>query len=201
MNMRVRQQQLTREAILEALGQQIVASGPLGFSMQDVADRAGVTHRTVYNHFPTREALNDAFAVYVEEVLARGQTRAPEEGAGLDQLGGTIEPTYRLFASHETHVRAYVMLMMASRAPAKVASDRTKRFAKVVEAGAGPRARGHGRLIAAALRMFLSSTGFHLLTEHLRLSTAEATAVGEWAVRVMVAAVKNGDVPRVGGER
>ena len=70
MNMRVRQQQLTREAILEALGQQIVASGPLGFSMQDVADRAGVTHRTVYNHFPTREALNDAFAVYVEEVAA-----------------------------------------------------------------------------------------------------------------------------------
>jgi AcrR family transcriptional regulator len=202
MNMRRRQQDSTREAILEALGQQIVASGPLGFSMQDVANRAGVTHRTVYNHFPTREALNDAFAVHVEEVIARGQAgRPPEEGALLGDLHGVVEDSYRLFTSHETHMRAYVMLMMASRAPAKVASDRTARFAKLVEAEAGPRARGRGHMIAAAIRMFISSTGFHVLTEHLRLSTAEATAVGTWAVRVLVAAVKSGDVPKVGGDR
>src|SRR5689334_9197850 len=71
MNLRKRQQAETRRAILSAVGQVLVADGVLGFSMQKVADEAGVTHRTVYNYFPTRESLNDAFAEYVEEEMAK----------------------------------------------------------------------------------------------------------------------------------
>src|SRR6188474_1654380 len=69
MNLRERQMAETRRAILEAVAQEIAESGLTGFSIQGVADRAGVTHRTVYNHFPTRDALNDAFAEYVEQAL------------------------------------------------------------------------------------------------------------------------------------
>ncbi|MCB1015943.1 MAG: TetR/AcrR family transcriptional regulator, partial [Acidimicrobiales bacterium] len=29
------------------------------FSVQGVADRCGISHRTVYRHFPTRESLLD----------------------------------------------------------------------------------------------------------------------------------------------
>ena len=42
----------TRRAILDALAHVVVESKGFGFSVQEVADRAGVTHRTVYNHFP-----------------------------------------------------------------------------------------------------------------------------------------------------
>lgn len=59
------QSEKTRRAILDALAEVIVEKGGFGFSVQQVADRAGVTHRTVYNHFPSREALNDALAVHV----------------------------------------------------------------------------------------------------------------------------------------
>src|SRR5512145_845114 len=80
MNLRKRQQAQTRRDILAAVGEVLVADGVLGFSMQKVADRAGVTHRTLYNYFPTRESLNDAFAEYVEEELAE-LGPAPDEGA------------------------------------------------------------------------------------------------------------------------
>ncbi len=61
--------QWTRHAILEAMVDVIMEADGIGFSVQAVADRAGVTHRTIYNHFPTREALCDAFSDHVDELL------------------------------------------------------------------------------------------------------------------------------------
>jgi AcrR family transcriptional regulator len=43
-----------------------------------------VTHRTVYNHFPTREALRDGLAERVEELLAA--TGRPRPDAGTPSL-------------------------------------------------------------------------------------------------------------------
>ncbi|MCC7536376.1 MAG: TetR/AcrR family transcriptional regulator [Deltaproteobacteria bacterium] len=188
---------MTRRAILDALAQEIAESG-VGFSIQDVANRAGVTHRTVYNHFPTRQALNDAFAVHVEEALAaRGLGAPPDHEMDLAKLGTLAEETFHLFARHEAHIRAYVLLMMASRAPAKVATDRTRRFAELLEKEMRSVTPESARLIAVALRMFISSTGFHVLTEHFRLSTAEAAAVSGWVTRTLLAAAKAGKTPRV----
>lgn len=61
--------------------------------MQEVAKRAGVTHRTVYNHFPTREALSDALAAYVDERLA---SLGPAPDAQLPGLGGFADLLDRL---------------------------------------------------------------------------------------------------------
>ena len=74
--------QRTRRAILEAMVDVIMEADGIGFSVQAVADRAGVTHRTIYNHFQTREALCDAFSDYVDELL--------------EASSGTPEPTWSL---------------------------------------------------------------------------------------------------------
>jgi|SRR5579872_1449147 len=59
--LRDRHVELTRDLILEALAE-LIGEGRLAeFTVQDVADRAGVSHRTVYRHFASREALLDAF--------------------------------------------------------------------------------------------------------------------------------------------
>lgn len=47
----------TRSAILSAAADLFLAREGTAFSVQEVADRAGVTHRTVYRHFPTRAGL------------------------------------------------------------------------------------------------------------------------------------------------
>jgi AcrR family transcriptional regulator len=57
-----RHAEATRKAILEAGAQLLLERRNDGFSVQEVADRAGLTHRTVYRYFPTRQDLMAATA-------------------------------------------------------------------------------------------------------------------------------------------
>lgn len=196
MNMRKKQQEATHRAILSALGEQIAETGTMGFSMKDVARRAGVTHRTVYNHFPTREALNDAFAQFVEDEL-HSLTTPPDEGISITELPGLVDVMYPMMQKLAAHLRAYVMLMVASRAPADVARERSRRFESMIEAEWGPLPPGVARAVTAALRMFVSTTGWHLLTEHHELSNEAAGRTAIWAARVLIEAVSNGDYPNM----
>jgi AcrR family transcriptional regulator len=195
MNIRDQHLRATRRAILTALGDLIAESGTMGFSIQDVARRAGVTHRTIYNHFPTREALNDAFAAHVEEVIGSGMASPPDVGLRLMELPAMVLDFYPFLAKNEALLRAYVMLMVASRAPAQVASDRSKMFEATLKEDLGPLADGEARAIVAAVRMFISTTGWHLLTEHHGLSHADAARTASWAARVLLEAVTRGDRP------
>jgi AcrR family transcriptional regulator len=180
----------TRRAILDALAHVIVESTALGFSVQEVAKRAGVTHRTVYNHFPTREALSDALAAYVEERLS---SLGPAPDAQLPPLQGfpdLIGPLYRGLATQEVHVRAYVMLMMANRRPAQLTRTRSRRFEAAVARDAALPAGLSAVELSAVIRMFMSSTGWHTLTEHLGLSTEQAVGAATWTTRTLVSALE-----------
>lgn len=60
----------TRETILRAMAEIVAHDGVAELAVQQVADRAGVTHRTVYRHFPDRQALLDALGAWVRERLS-----------------------------------------------------------------------------------------------------------------------------------
>ena len=175
----------TRRAILDALAAVIAETGGLGFSVQQVAERAGVTHRTVYNHFPTRDALNDALAEHMEDVMARDGFREPPATSAAS-LVPMITDAYSAFQSYEVLSRAYVMLMLASRRPAGVARRRTSAFEAVIARDTSPPAPLTSRGLTAALRMFLSTTGWHILTEQLGLSPAEAVTTATWAAQTLL---------------
>ena len=194
-----RRQEQTRRAILDALAEVMVESSANGFSIQQVADRAGVTHRTVYNHFPTREALNDAFAVHVEEELATayGGAAPPDAATTLATLATVLPGAFTSFETRSRYVHAYVMLMIASGAPARITRERTDRIARVLEQELDPLTPETARLSAAAVRMFLSTTAWHLMTRHLGLSTEEASRTATWAMTTLLRAIADGDFPRL----
>ena len=176
----------TREAILEALAEIVVKQGGLDFSIQQVADRAGVTHRTVYNYFPTREALREGLADHVEERLA-GTTPRPDAGdVTVERLPPMAAEAYAAFETDPAHLRANVILMLASRGLARVTKNRTAVFQKAVDAHAPLRAPIPSHAVVAALRMFLSVTGWHLLTELYGLSAQEASDTAVWATRTLI---------------
>lgn len=197
--MSIRDQHLlaTRKAILTALGDQIAESGTMGFTIKDVAARAGVTPRTVYNHFPTREELSNAFAVHVEEVLQAKVGEAPDERMRIADLPALILRLYPILEADEASLRAYAMLMVASRAPATVATDRSRRFEDMLQAELGPLPDDQAHAVVAALRMFASTVGWHLLTEHHGLSAEDAAHTASWATRVLLDAVARGDHPHL----
>jgi len=92
--LREKQQGETRESILRALGEQILKSRPGEFSLPEVAERAGVSVRTVYRHFGSREALIEALQEYA---VRRG---TPPPPTTLDELIA-LPPV--LFASFDAH--------------------------------------------------------------------------------------------------
>lgn len=185
----------TRRAILDALAHVIVESTAFGFSVQEVAKRAGVTHRTVYNHFPTREALGEALADYVEERLA-GLGPAPDvQLPSVQRFADMVGQLYYGLATQEVHARAYVMLMMANRRPARLTRARSRRLEEAVARDVVPPDGLSAVELSAVIRMFASSTGWHTLTEHLGLSTEQAATAATWATRTLVGALEVRSTP------
>jgi AcrR family transcriptional regulator len=196
MNLRERQIAETRRAILDAVAAVLVESGMDGFTIQAVADRVGVTHRTVYNYFPTREALNDAFAEHLEALGAEQGIVKPERDADVASLPEVAGQLGTWFGPHAAHIEAYVMMMIASRAPARVFRERSKKMEKLIDDELGPLDPGVAKLVTAAIRMFLSSMGWFLLSKHHGLSPTEVGRVSQWAVKALLDTAKRGDVPK-----
>lgn len=180
-----------RVAILDALAAVIIETDGTDFSVQQVADRAGVTHRTVYNHFPTREALRDALADHVEAKLAQVATPPDEGGITVKTLPAMATAAYALFEEHADPIRACARFMLASGGPARVTHQRSLAVRKAIEQAAPPGGFSpavSSRGAAAAVRMFSSSIGWHLLTEHYGLSAKEASATAAWATAALLKA-------------
>lgn len=178
--------QRTRRLILEAMADVIANQGGIGFSVQAVADRAGVTHRTVYNHFPTRDALCEAFSDYVDELLMEAGGLTSEPDLSLDQLPEQMAGLYRILALRDRHARAYVVLMIGNRRPMQSWRHRTQTIEKMIGRGLAAGIHLKPRQVAAAVRMFVSSMGWHLMTEQCGLSTEEAAAASAWATRTLL---------------
>ncbi len=70
--------QATRERIIDALVRVVIEDGVHAFSVATVAARAGVSHRTVYRHFASREELLEGLAASVD-------TAGPSDPAGTQR--------------------------------------------------------------------------------------------------------------------
>lgn len=182
----------TREAILDALAQIVVEKGGLDFSIQQVADRAHVTHRTVYNHFPTREALREGLADHVEARLAENHSPPDAGDITSERLPQIATAAYALFETDPARIRANVVLMLASGGFARVTKKRTAAFQKALEAGAPLSAPVPSHAVTAAVRMFLSATGWHLLTELYGLTPQEASDTAAWAAKTLIDGAQQG---------
>ena len=179
--------QRTRRAILEAMVDVIMETEDgIGFSVQAVADLAGVTHRTIYNHFPTREALCDAFSDYVDELLGASAGLTEEPAWSLASLPQLAEDLYRTLALRDRHARAYVMLMIGNRRPMSAWRKRSLMAEKLIARELSGLIPLTPQQVAAVIRMLVSTMGWHLLTEQCGLSTDEAAAASAWATRTLL---------------
>ena len=61
----------SRAAILQATARLLAESGFAGFSMDDVAHRAGVGKATIYRHWRSRARMDRAFVTAVVDAVLR----------------------------------------------------------------------------------------------------------------------------------
>ena len=66
---RMKLSEIKRKQIIEAAAEEFRSAGFNGTSMDKVAARANVSKRTVYNHFPSKDALFNGIVDYMLNML------------------------------------------------------------------------------------------------------------------------------------
>ncbi len=185
--LRAEQAVRTRERILEAFAEQLNEATE-DFSIPRVAKRAGVSPRTVYHHFPNREAQIEALAVWIERTI--GPDDEPRDFADLPDYAAR---RYAKFLLHEKLMRAQLAAGIASRVRAR---RRKRREAIIDQCVKGTGASADDALAASALVKLLISADVGVpLMDRYGLSGEQSARVARWAVELIVDALKRGKGP------
>lgn len=184
-SLRERQKTLTRNAILDALAETVVYQGLHDFSVQDVADRAGVSHRTVYRHFPDRNALLDGLAERLDDLFReRDRPVLPETATDIvEQVRGAFD----LFADHPRLVRAVAIGALATGEQPRSRRTRDRVFREKVAEAAEGLPDDEARRASAVIRYLANSLAWVTLTDQLGLDQEETTGAVSWAVDTLLA--------------
>src|SRR5688572_9648608 len=106
-SLRERRRQETAELLLDAVLDLIADAGIDTLTMEGVADRAGVSLRTVYRYFPDRSSLLAA-------ALARHDQAVPfESPTGADQIGTVFGEVFPRFDDMPELVQAVLAARVA----------------------------------------------------------------------------------------
>jgi AcrR family transcriptional regulator len=170
-----RHTEATRRAIVEAAAELFLDRRRDGFSVQDVADRAGLTHRTVYRYFPTRQELIGAAAQHLAPGFAEesfGEVSTVEEW--IDGVEAHLAHTEVNFEV----VRSVLAAVLASDALALSREDLQYRDAhrwKVFRRQFPHLSEDDARRTFASLRHLTSSTSYVFYRLRFGMSPPDAT--------------------------
>lgn len=170
-----RHTEATRKAILDASSDLFLQRGSDGFSVREVADRAGVTHRTVYRYFPTRVDLLGATA----ERMAPGLTDDPfGQISTVEEWIEAIGPYFARTEANSDILRGVVAALFASGEA--LTRDEGLHERDVHRWDVFRRQFPHlpevdARRTFATLRHLMSSTSYLLFRLRFGLSPADAT--------------------------
>ncbi|MBL8554130.1 MAG: TetR/AcrR family transcriptional regulator, partial [Phenylobacterium sp.] len=84
-NLRDRQREETRDQILRAVGRQLERGDLEDLNFAEIAREAAVGERTVYRHFPTKEALLGAFWAWMQSEAFRQPSAAAPKARRTDR--------------------------------------------------------------------------------------------------------------------
>jgi AcrR family transcriptional regulator len=181
--LRAEQLAVTRRMLLEALLAEIAEKDIADLQIADIAARAGIAVRTVYRHFPTKDALLDAFW----EWWINERFGVPDDQpVPLETFPDHLRRIYEAFDRTEPVMRAFIY----SRAGREL-RDRTRhRRVKMInetlrEAVAAVPPDDRSRVLAVFQTLF-SVTTWDTLRHFRGLSGEEAGDAVAWVARVLL---------------
>jgi AcrR family transcriptional regulator len=184
--LRAEQMEQTRLRILEATADVLADEEVEEVTVPVVARRARVSVRTVYRHFPTKEALFDAFGEWAEEHLRLVLLSYPET---LEAVREMAPPLYRMYDEREPLIRA-LLSKRGQEIRARTRRRRLRTFEKAmreVTDGLGPAAR---RRALAVVYLLVSAPAWQAMRDQWGLDGVEAGKAAAWAVDVLVSELR-----------
>jgi AcrR family transcriptional regulator len=180
--LRTDQAEQTRQRIVQAAVDLLSEGDARDLSMADVAERAGVSVRTVYRSFASKDELLDAVIGWINShlrstgVTGPPRTRHDYESTTAAVVEGLfeIEPLYRaLFATPE------------GRASHQRQAGRTESMREAYAAELEGLDDGQGQRLLAVLHLLASSNGALFMKDYWDLPPEDIGRAIQWAIRVL----------------
>ena len=194
-DLRERQREMARTSIVEACAELVTERHQLDFSMAEVAEGAGVSLRTVYNHFADREALLDALGQAFNRSMEDAGGATADGISGLDDLTEAIRTNAQLFEKGGGISAAFAQMPLADVGVDQERTTRTRRIADLIATEMPSVSEREAEVIALTCRHLFSHRSWFWLTHEYGMSTDEFVAVTTWAVRALIDTADSGDRP------
>ena len=188
--LRADQLEQTHAKILDAAIELVADSGPGALTIPLVAERAGASVRTVYRHFPTKEAL-------LEEISSRMEQAFDFDlfPTDIDELPVVAPMLFRRFGEHEQLVRAALRTGGTAGAFGAARKRRMESMESALQSVLEGRSKAERKRIVAAVYNLHSVRSWLSYRDNSRLTSAEAGDTVSWIVRTLIADLKNGGKP------
>jgi AcrR family transcriptional regulator len=145
--LRERKKRLTRDLIADAALDLFLERGYEAVTIAEVAERAAVDVKTIYNYFPSKpDLIYHRFADFWAELLAAVRNRGPEESV-LTAFSGFLNPVEGMLADTQATATVQGVTRLIVGSPALLAYE-DQIYARITtelagqlaaETGAGPR--------------------------------------------------------------
>lgn len=180
----------TRGEILAAIGRLFTDESLDEVTFAEVARESGMSERTIYRYFPTKQALLDEFWTWLN--LESGITRPPED---VPELLEAIPAAYAGFDRNAALVRAYIVSCAGRALHERGNTDRTRIIERCLsDATRGLDARDR-RKVCAVVQLLFSARGWDSMTGIWKLTGEEAGGAARWAVQILLEGLKRDSGP------
>jgi AcrR family transcriptional regulator len=180
--LRERQAAVVRDAILDALADLLETQDPDDIALPQVAADAGVSTRTLYRYFATREAL---FAAAGDHIVAR--LGLPARIGSAEEITATFLQSAAEGARHPQLIKSMLHSSLGRRARS---AHRARRIQAIMTALAEVTSHlepGEARRRSAAIAYLCSLSAWVTISEETGLDAQDAQRGIAWALDVLVA--------------
>ena len=179
--LRTEQMEQTRRRILEATAEVLADEEVAEVTIPLVALRARVSVRTVYRHFPTKEALFDAFGEWAGEHLRLVILSYPETLEGVREMAPAL---YRMYDQNAPLIRA-LLSKRGQEIRARTRRRRLTTFEKAMQEVTDGLDPEECRRALAVVYLLVSAPAWQAMRDQWDLGGEEAGKAAAWAVRVL----------------
>ncbi len=181
----------TREAILRSVAAWLQENPHGEFTLDVIAGRAGIERRTVFRHFPTKDALLAAFWSWINERVA--PVTLP---TSLGELLAAPRTTFARFDAEEGLIRASLHTSAGREMRGAQIAERQRAFRAALAEVAHRATPGERRNLECVAHALYSAAGWETMRDYAGATGEEAGAAVAWALTVLADAVRDGRSPK-----
>ena len=174
----------TQKLILSTAVQLLERGGVADLTVRAVAKEAGMSERTVFRYFATKDEFLDAAAS-----AAVAQMQTPPPPTSVKEMAGFPGPLYRSFEEKKALVEAALHTELFRRVRATSATDRWAAVAKLIDDNAPDRSKKDRMIAATNISYYLSASTWHYYRSNFELSLDESIACARSAIHLIASDV------------